>query len=249
LPFQDQGIGALVLGDSERTYGEVPPAKPDDHGVERTCQGQITEGGDYRIQVRFSAWGERAVFYRHSLLDRNEAFRDRWVRQTFAQGLPGAEISDIKMGDLEDLSGQVKVSYSLALRDWGRRIDRLLLFRVPWAEPTYFEGPLTAQDRPQPLISPLVQVTRERHELEFPPGFTTYGLPFQVRQECPCARYQMSIRLEDNRLICERTLAFSGGLVRSDQFAQFKSFWVACTRADDAEIVLTRLDGEKASTS
>jgi hypothetical protein len=51
------------------------------------------------------------------------------------------------------------------------------------------------------------------------------------------------------RLICERSLAFSGGLVRSEQFAQFKSFWVASTRADDAEIVLTQPDGEKASTS
>src|SRR5262249_26170837 len=130
--------------------------------------------------------------------------------------------------------------YRLALRDWGSRIDRLLLFRVPWAEASLFEGPLAAHDRPQPLSCPLVQTIKERHDIELPPGFSAYGLPLECRQECPWVHYQLRIRIEDNRPICERTQAFLGGLVPSERFAEFKSAWVACTRADAAPIVLMR---------
>jgi hypothetical protein len=244
LPYQDQGIRGLVLADDDMTYVEVPSPQPKDHGVSWLCRGELSAGGDYRFQACFTARGERAALLRQGLLDRDQDFRQRWIWQTVSQGLPGAQISDIRLGRIEDLTGPLDYQYCVHLEAWSRQIDKLWLFRVPWAEPTIYEGPVAGTERLQPLAPPLVQTVQERHEIQLPPSLTGYGLPYQRREECPWARYETKVHLEGERLICERELSLLGGMVPPESFSQFQRFWAACTRADLEDVVLVKLAEE-----
>ncbi len=157
-----------------------------------------------------------------------------------AQDLPGAEVTEVELVGAEDLDGPLTYSCTITLRVWGRRVEKLLLFRVPWAEPALYQGPLAAGERAHALAAPLVQRTAERHRIELPPGFGGYGLPYERAAECPWAAYRCSHRIEDGRLVCERSLAFRGGIVPPEHFAEFRAFWETCTRSDSADVVLTQ---------
>jgi hypothetical protein len=80
----------------------------------------------------------------------------------------------------------------------------------------------------------------ERHEITIPSGFSGYGLPFEVQLECAWARYSGRVTCEGTQLICERQMDTLGGIVPTDRFVEFKQFWEACARADQADVVLMR---------
>jgi hypothetical protein len=237
LPFQDQGIWALILGDGAHTYLETPAPRPEDHGVEWVGQGRLDEAGAYDFSLQFSARGERASLLRLSLLHRNRDFRDRTLRFTLARGMPGAVVTDLRTTGIEEVTAPLRCDCRVQLPGCGQRHDNIWMVRIPWAEPVIFDGPLAADNRPQPLAAPLIQETRERHEVELP-GPLSPGLLVESREECPWARYENTSRVEGSRLICERRLIMLGGVAPAERFAEFRKFWAACARADAAPVVL-----------
>jgi len=243
LPQNDQGIKALVLDAKEPRLVDVPEDQPREQLVRRICHGQLNESGDYCFDADVTTCAERGAIYRTMLLDRNDDHRRRTIQQSVAEERPGADVEEVRLGDVEDLGKDVTFGYRVVLRRWARRIEDLLLFRIPWAEPIEFSGPVSAAERLQPLQTPPVMRLVERHEIALPPGFAGYGLPFEVRHECRWAAYHSRITFQDSRLVCDRQMDTRGGIVPAAAFSEFKRFWEECARADRADVVLIRREG------
>ncbi len=60
VPFNDQGVQALVLDDDGERYVEVPPPEPEQHGAVRECEGRLEEDGVYRFRANLTCRGDRA---------------------------------------------------------------------------------------------------------------------------------------------------------------------------------------------
>ncbi len=241
LPQNDQGVKALILDTEEAHFVDVPRDEPAQQQVERLCEGRLDEAGHYVFQARVTACGERAALYRITLQDRNADHRRRTIQQAVADERPGAEVDEVEVGDVEDLSREVHYGYRVNLKQWARRIQDLLLFRIPWAEPMEFSGPVSAAERLQPLQMPPVMRLVERHEIQIPAGFTGYGLPYQQDHESPWCGYSLQVTCEGSRLVCQRRMESRGGIVSTDRFTEFKRFWEACARADQTDVVLMKL--------
>jgi hypothetical protein len=240
VPYNDQGIRGVVLGDGDCNHVQVPPSEPHHHGATYEGSGALTPEGGLRFRSHYEARGDRAASLRVMLLDRAKDFQDRTVKQSVAQDLPGARVSEIEIHGLEDVNDTFGYDYTIELERWAQPIEKLLVLRIPWAEPALYQGPLVAEQRVQPLAPPLVQTVRERLTLEVPPGFAAYGLPHERREECPWAAYHCTIRLEDGKLVCERQLLLRGGIVYPEHFDEFKRFWAACVWSDAADVVLMK---------
>jgi hypothetical protein len=240
LPQNDQGVKALILDSSQPRLIDVPQDNPQQQQVQRRCQGQLGDDGDYHFRATVSAQGERAAMYRMTLQDRNEDHRLRTIQQSVAEERPGAEVDEIEIGDIDDLGRDVRYGYRVNLRSWARRIQDLLLFRIPWAESMEFSGPISAAVRHQPLQIPPVLRLVERHEIQIPDGFSGYGLPYVANHECPWCSYSLQVTCDAPQLVCERQMDIRGGIVPAERFAEFKRFWEACARADQADMVLVK---------
>jgi hypothetical protein len=240
VPYNDQGVYALILDKDEPRYVKVPHAGPQQHGAHYVSRARLDEAGDYHFDVRVVFRGDRAAQWRQVLLDRSEDFRARQVRQAVAHRLPGAEVGDVQFTPVEDLKSELGYTCTVALRRRARRIERLLLFRIPWGEPAPFEGPVAAAERVAPLTAPLVQSISEEHEIEVPSGFTGYGLPLECEEHCDWGDYRCSIRFEDGRLLCSRRLESYGGVTPPERFGEVKRFYEACARCDEADVVLVQ---------
>jgi hypothetical protein len=244
LPQNDQGVKALLLTEDEPAEVEVPIDSPAEQHVQRICRGELTESGDYRFRAEITAHAERAAYYRTVLLDRSHDHCRRLIQQSVAEERPGTAVDDVEIGDVEQLGGPVSYRYRAHLTHWARLIEDLMLFRVPWAEPIDFTGPVSAAERLQPLQTPPVMRLLERHEIKMPPGFHGYGLPYDFHRKCRWAEYRCQVKCENGMLVCERQMDTLGGIVPTDQFDDFKTFWGDCSRSDRADVVLMRTKSE-----
>jgi len=240
IPYNDQGIEALILDGEDSVLSYVPMATSAQHQSNRVCRGRLAEDGTYRFDARVTACGEEAVGLRLQCLDRSEEHRERILAQTAAVDLTGAEVSGTKFSQLEDLTQDVCYEYSLTLNRWGRCIEDILLLRIPWAQPAQTTGPLSAASRVQPLAAPGVLGVSESHEIEIPPGFAGYGLPYLTKKDCDWGTYACSVRVDQTRFICKRQVEYRGGIVPPKRFGEFKDFWEVCARADAADVVLMK---------
>lgn len=243
VPLNDQGVAALILDGDGSTLGQVPPARPEEHCTRRTCRGRLDEDGTYRFTAEACYRGEPAVVKRLALLDRSDEHRRRTVMQYAAADLTGAAVSDIQLHNLDDLSRDVAFAYAVVLARWARRIEDLLLLRIPWLEPLATTGPLSARERTEPLIAPAVSSLVEEHDIGLPPGFGGYGLPFVAEHQSAWGRYACRIEVADGRLHCRRTIEYLGGIVPPHRFADFKAYWEACAQSDAADVVLMKSSG------
>jgi hypothetical protein len=240
LPMNDQGVRALILDNDESHMIDVPEATVERHRTDRVCSGDISSDGTLRLEATAEARGDQAVGLRLQYSERSEEHRERTLAQSVAVDLTGAEISDAHFIQLEDLMSDVSYKYRITLKEWGRRIQDILLFRIPWCEPIQTSGPVSASHRVQPLSAPGIIGTAERYEVALPEGFEGYGLPYRVQEESEWGRYSLEMTADGSRLVAERVVDYLGGIVPSENFTEFKRFWDACARADTTDVVLMR---------
>lgn|GEM_PF-1151723 len=240
LPQGDQGVRALLLDREQLQLVSIPLDGPRQQQVQRHCEGYLDASGNYVVHAEVTALGERAATFRALLLDRNHDHRCRLIQQSVAEERPGAVVDQIEIKGVEDLGCPMVVSYRVTLPAWARRIENLLLLRVPWSEPLDVIGPISAATRRFPLQMPQAHLQEERHVLQLPAGWTGYGLPFEMRRQCPWAAYENQIHLHGATLVCQRHMETRGGIVPPDEFAGLKAFWETCARADQADVVLVR---------
>ena len=240
MPQNNQAVKALVLRGDESVFVDVPLDEPQRQLVERVYRGELNAAGDFTFRAEVTARGERAAMYRMMLIDRNDDHRRRTIGQSVAEERPGAEVNDVELNRLEDLNADVGYSYRVKLPRWTRTIGDLMLFRVPWAEPLDYIGPISAAERRLPLQMPPVVRLHDHHRIETPAGFVGYGLPYHFKHECDWAAFTCDIAWSEGRLTCRRTMDIRGGIVPVEAFADFKQFWEDCVRADRTDVVLTR---------
>jgi hypothetical protein len=240
LPQNDQGVKALVLDGGDAHFVDVPLDQPAAQLTERHCRGRLTAGGDYELTAEIAVHGDRGAMIRAAVADRNDDHRRRTIQQAVADERPGAAVTDIELVSIDDLAAPIRYRYRLHLPRWARPVKDLLLFRIPWAEPMEASGPISAPERKLPLQLPNVSRHVESHEIELPDGYEGYALPLAVKQECAGASYELSISCLGPKLVCRRTMETHSGIVPSELFAQFKTFWEVGTRADASDIVLVK---------
>ncbi len=239
MPFQDQGIHGLIVSDQSCDYIQTPAPRPEHHGVSWLCQGRLNGLGEYDFHLQYTARGERASWLRLAFAHRDVRYRDRTLRQTLTRGMPGAVVNAVRASGIDDITQPLHCDCDVRLPGCAQLHEKLWMIRLPWVEPAFFDGPLAADERPQPLTPALPQEILERHEIELPEDFDAEFLG-ECRHECFCAHYEKSVQLEGNRLTCERRLSFVDRMVPSDRFAEVREFWAACVRADAAAVILAR---------
>ena len=242
IPGNDCGVEALLL-DGLYTRVDIPETTVDQQQVVRVCRGELDDNGTYRFDAEVTVRGDEAAGLRSLLLDRIDEHRIRMLGQMIAADLTGADVSDIRIDALDDLSRDVQYRYVMAIRRWGRCVRDLWLLRIPWSHGIETTGPVSAGSRVQPLAAPGVLAVDDRHEIDIPPGFAGYGLPYTVTADSPWGRYSCSIVSEASRLICHRRIEHQGGIVPPEKFLEFKQFWETCARSDAADVVLMKQTG------
>jgi hypothetical protein len=187
--------------------------------------------------VRLLARGDSAAHWRHGLIERNAATRERLLRQYVGASWPSAEFTDFSVEHFDDLNGDLVIFHRAIIGSLARRIEKLMLQRMPWLEPIRDNGFFAPTSRPQPLQVPTHSVS-DRLELELPSGYAGYGLPLERLAHCDWGCYQCRVAVDNGLLRCERTFELRGGIVPVERYDEVRRFTDACVDGDASDLVL-----------
>ncbi|QDV20918.1 Transglutaminase-like superfamily protein [Gimesia panareensis] len=240
IPYNDQGMQALLLKSAAGELTRIPSGGAESNHINRKCQGTLSADCSYRFTTNVSTTGDTAMEFRLRYVDRNEAYQSLTLEKELASSLTGAQIEAPQFLNLTDLSQPVSYSCQMTLDQWSRKIEDIILFRVPWIGAMHTVALVNVQKRNSALQAPWPVRFTDYHKIELPAGFQGYGLPYAQQYECDWGRYHVSISEEDSQLICCREVDHLGGIIREDQYLEFKKYWEQCTRADALDVVLMK---------
>ncbi|MBE7463624.1 MAG: DUF3857 domain-containing protein [Planctomycetes bacterium] len=238
LPAADQGAKALLLDEKGGCFIEVPEITPEQNSLSYRSAGCIGRDFSLTYHLHAKVCGERAADLREQCLDKPPEVIRRYFFGRLAGGYTGIRIEEIGWSGLDVLEESVCYWGRVVLASRTRRVEDILLLRIPWMHAISCSGPFAADERNQPLWLSSTQLTEEEYRIELPRELCGYGLPVSTVESCPWAEYSYRVELERMALVCRRSLKILGGVVPSERFGELKAFWERCARADDTEVIL-----------
>jgi hypothetical protein len=242
LSWQEQGVYALVSDPKKPVFIQTPVSPPEASETKRDARLKLSADGAIEGDVDESFTGHEALDNREVLEGvsaerRQEIIKDR-VRQVFSN----AEVSDVKVENVEDATLPVKFHYHVKVENYAQRTDKRILF-----QPLFFEQGVaprfTATQRRYPIAFHHAWKEMESVSIALPQGFALDnandpgGLNFGAPGEY---KLKLSVRGQ-SELVAERELTFGKQGIfffESKAYAQLKVVFDEIHRRDNHTISL-----------
>jgi Domain of Unknown Function with PDB structure (DUF3857) len=240
LSWREEGMQALI-GDSKKpVFVAAPLSPPDASAAIRTAQLALLEDGSIEGDVDQQYSGHLALDRRSEMKDDTEARRLERLKEQTAKVFPDAEISDLRIENVDDPEKPMKLHYHFKMAGYAQRTGKRLL-----VHPLFFQRgvpPLFAStERRHPIIFPYGWQERDTVSIVMPDGFVLDNAenPGGINFGAP-GSYELKMSIKGGReLICTRELTFGkeGRLAYpQDTYPTLKTLFDTVHRHDDAAI-------------
>jgi hypothetical protein len=241
LRWQEEGVPALVSDPKDPQFAETPFSPAEQSAASRKGVFTLSEDGTLEGDVALTFTGHQAADRRQNGEQESAAQREEQVRDGVRKRFPGAEISDVKVENLEDAEKPLTYSYKVKVPAYAQRTGKRLFVTVD-----YFErgsaARFTAQDRKYPVVFPYAFVEEDHVTIRFPEGYA-----LESPQAPPpmslgdVGSYDVILKAGPTQLICERKLVFGhGGQLRFgvDMYPILKQGFEVIQQRDQHVLVL-----------
>lgn len=240
LPWYDQGLPALVVGESGRGELVVTPIDSADENRESLqWQAVLEQDGAARITGLWTLTGAPASDVREELTRASPHERRQWLERMLSGELSGVRLDTFSIAGMVPEDGALKIAYAFAANSFGTFTDSLL-FLWPGrfamsALPDYFRGetreyPVQIRYGHRRDLRLRVSLPREYRHLR-PAGADSLGSPFgwsRTRQTLNARHFSF-----------EGSYRVSGEPVPPASYNDFRAFLDAMRRRDVREAVLS----------
>jgi tetratricopeptide (TPR) repeat protein len=226
LPFEDQGVPALVIDDATTELTTTPTLPADRSLAEDHHEGNLDAAGAFAgsSTIRFkgnAAWATRTVM-REVPQDRTEEA----LRAMTAVLIPGALHRGGSLDQRSDRDAPFEIKLSYRAPRFGSPAGGFLLAPLPWGGLDEKIDALRQEGgRRHPLeLSMLRGAQRSSVRLQLPPGYTVQDLQAEVTAAGSFGSYRFRYRVEGGVLIAERELLLTPLRVASADADAFLAF-------------------------
>jgi hypothetical protein len=171
LPWQEEGVFALITDPKEPVFVRTPVSPPDASLDQRKGFLRLAADGSMAGNVEELYTGHRAEDYRSQLRRQSAAQREEWFRDRLSRMFPESEITDFKYENADDASQPLRVTYHLKAPGFAQVTGKRLLF-----QPNVFRRaqntPFTASVRKTSLEFPYAWKEVDQIQIFLPAGFS-----------------------------------------------------------------------------
>jgi hypothetical protein len=209
LSWQEQGVYALVSDPKKPVFIRTPISAPEASHTGRSARLKLSGDGAIEGDVDESFTGHDALDSREEMEGESAERRQERVKDRVRLVFPDAEVSDVKVENVEDALLPVKIHYHIKVATYAQRTGKRLLF-----QPLFFEHGLaprfTAARRQHPIMFHHAWKETEVVSIGLPEGFaldsadSPGGLNLGATGEY---KLKMSARGQ-SELVAERELTF-----------------------------------------
>jgi hypothetical protein len=170
LPSEEQAMAAIVTDPKTAVLMKTPVAPPDSSMEARSAKLKLSADGSLSGEVEEAFTGYRAEGYRQLLARQSPAQRQQWFRDQIVRMFPDAEVTDLKVANVEEPSKPVMVTYRMDAPDFAQVTGKRILFH-----PNAFhrsQAPLfSASERHYPIQFDFAWKENDQIRIELPAGY------------------------------------------------------------------------------
>ena len=222
LPGALQGVRGLVVAGRERgSLVETPLLASSSEGTRQDARFRLDPDGTLHGEVALTALGAAAASWR-GLKDMTKEELDRYF-QEFVHGIhPGARLKSYDLGNLEDLTGDVRVRVAYDVERYALAAGDYMAFRIPWARRG--AGDVGSPTRRSPLFWYERGRQEQKDAVILPPGYAVEFAPKPIKLEGPGSSYAASYARAPGRLDFGETMAREAVDIPAASYASYKRY-------------------------
>jgi hypothetical protein len=247
LDWRNEGLKILVGDPVTPGFVESALSGPEKSLVRRAGTFKLTEDGTLAGDVRIEQTGHTAAHGRAEYGELTEAERMEKLRSELARTFPSAEISGLRLENVNDVDRPLVLAYRLRLSGYAARAGRRLIL-----QPALFErgadAVLATNERRHPVYFRHPWSEEDRLTFEMPPGYELDNpqTPGPVSGGA-AADYKVKLMLARNpyTLIFERKLSFGGDgglLYGKEAYPVLKQLFTLIQQNDRFELAVKPVD-------
>ncbi len=234
LPSSMRGQPAVILrpGLPRLTTGTGGP--PD--GVKHEGTVKLASDGSGKLSIKQSYSGRFGIVLREQIqkIADDERLKNAIESKLLPDGLPGARVLSLGVKNLEDLDAPLVLELELEVSALARKSGTSLVMAPPFASSVRLANLTTLEKRETPLLLPPALALRLEVKLsvELPKGAKLDGSLDGSKGQNDGRSFQVSDRLEGDKLLLDRVIDVPAGRVQPADYAAFVEF----ARAADAAV-------------
>jgi hypothetical protein len=244
LVWYEEDVWALLIGEKQHSWIRTPITGTDKSVANRTGKFKLLEDGTLEGDVRVEYNGQSAVANRLDIYESSPATREENLRQEIKQRMSAAEISDVLIENVTDISKPLVYKYKVRVSNYAQKTGKRLFLQPGFFE--YGENPLfSSANRKYDIYFPYPWSEVDDIEIALPSGFTLDSAerPGDVSDPGKIGELKVNIGVnkEQNFMKYSRKFHFGGGgniLFQSNVYQPLKNLFDEFHKADSHSITL-----------
>ncbi|MHB9110139.1 MAG: DUF3857 domain-containing protein, partial [Armatimonadota bacterium] len=242
LPFEDQGVWALIVDAETGELAQTPVASAT--ALRSDFRYELSLDDEHRLQGTLSlqAMGEMGGMLRAVVTEVPESDREMMLRAIGGKLLPGVTHDSGSLENLEARDKPMVVHLKFHADHYSASVATFEVFRLPWRLGSgEFETLFSSKERKQDLeLAGAGGGERSTLRLQLPAGYTLKELPPVNERATPWGSYRISYRMDGATLIAEAERTLTALRIPAKDFPQFREFIRAFKEEEKRQIVLVK---------
>lgn len=243
LLWYEEDVWALLVGDKAFTWVQSPFTPHDQTVTRRDGKFKLLEDGTLEGDVKIESTGQSALVYRFENYDDSENKREEALKDDIKRRLSTAEVSNIKIENLEDASKPLVQSFKIRVPQYAQKTGKRLFL-----QPSFFEygqpSLFSSATRKYDVYFHYPWSQDDRIEIELPAGFVLDSAekpgPFAAGS---ISEYKLDLGVtkDERSLILHRQFFFGGGgavVFPQAGYPQLKNLFDELHKKDEHTITL-----------
>ena len=170
LQWNEEGQDALIIGDGMESFESTPLSPPEKSLLKRAAKLRLNEDGtlegDVSIEYRGHFAAERKAYNAYDSPEQ----REQTLRQEIKQRMSTAEVSNVRIENVNDLIKPFVCSFHVRVQGYAQRTGKRLLFQPAFFQ--YGKSPrFSATERKYEIYFRYPWKEQDEVEIELPVGF------------------------------------------------------------------------------
>lgn len=239
LSAADRGAKVIIVRPEGGEVTQIPWGSPESDSQTDDIDVEFAGAGTLKLKVKRSAVGDSASLIR--MRYQREGDRKKTLEREWARHYPGARVSDISVSDLADLDTPPIIEFTVELPNAYTAKEDSIEFRAgldprQWTQ-TEFAALTT---RRTTLLTPAPYMRRSVLKFKLPTGYKAARLPEDLNVDHASARLRFSTAVADDVLTLTREYALLGGVIRPEDYPDFRRHLIDYDSSESATVRLTK---------
>lgn len=245
LVWYEEQNPSLVLAEKEYNWTDTPMTPHEKSAAKRSGKFKLLEDGTLEGRVKIEYSGHLALNYRLDNYDESPAKREENLKSEMKERIASAEISNISIEHLEDISKPVVHQFDVRIPNYAQKTGKRLFLQPAFFE--YGERSLFASaERKYDIFFRFPWSEKDDIQIELPSGFDldNADTPAATADRQGIGSHETAIRVsrgQTTSLLYERKFHFGGAdtvLFPARAYSVLKTMFDAFHKADSHTITL-----------